>query len=73
MSQLVLLGQREQEGVGGEGVEALQVLCGEGEVGVMAKGGCVVEQGDDRLVDQLVVVLRRLLMEKSPVVLMFPW
>lgn len=58
MSQPVLLGQREQECVGGESVEALQVLCGEGEVRVVAKGGCVVEQGDDRLVEKLVIVLR---------------
>lgn len=58
MSQLVLLGQREQERVGGECVEALQVLCSEWEVGVVAKGGCVVEQGDDRLVEELVIVLR---------------
>lgn len=43
--------------MGGESLEALQVLRGEGKVGVVAKGGCVVEQGDDRLVKELVVVL----------------
>lgn len=59
--------------MGGECVEALQVLCSEWEVGVVAKGGCVVEQGDDRLVEELVIVLRRLLMEKSPVMLLLPW
>lgn len=54
-------------------MKALQVLCGEGEVRVVAKSGCVVEQGDDRLVEELVVVLRRLLMEKCPVMLSLPW
>lgn len=54
-------------------MEALQVLCSEWEVGVVAKGGGVVEQGDDRLVEELVIVLRRLLMEKSPVMPLLPW
>lgn len=49
------------------------MLCSEREVGVLAKCGCVVEQGDDRLVEELVVVLRRLLVEKSPVVMLLPW
>lgn len=59
--------------MGSERMEALQVLCSEWEVGMVAKGGCVVEQGDDRLVEELVVVLRRFLVEKSPVVLRLPW
>lgn len=39
-------------------MEALQVLRGEGQMGVVAKRGCVVEQRDNGLVEKLVVVLR---------------
>lgn len=38
--------------------EALQVLGGEWEVGEVAEGGSVVEESDDRLVEELVIVLR---------------
>lgn len=55
--QLVLLGQRHQVSVGGEGIQALQVLGDEGEVRASAEGGCVVEERDDRLVEELEVVL----------------
>lgn len=51
--QLVFVGQREQMCVCGERADALQVLCGEGQVSVPAEARRVVEQGNERLVEKL--------------------
>lgn len=68
-SQLVFVGQREQVRSCRERADALQVLCGEGQMRVTAEGGRVVEQRDERLVKELVVIFGRLLVEQSPVMI----
>lgn len=40
-------------------------------MGVATEGSCMVEQGDGRFVEELVVVFGRLFMEKGPVVMAF--
>ena len=56
----------------GQNHQALQILSSEGQVGLVAKGGCVVEDGDDGLMEELVVVFGRLFMHEGPMVVWTP-
>lgn len=61
--QVVFVGQRQQVCLCGEGVDVLKVLCGERQMRAAAEGCGVVELGNERLVEKLVVIFGRLLMK----------